>query len=189
MSQFPSVLALLCCIGCLITPARASFLTCASATSPFEVRGEGLTERQGDVVLNCSDGAPNAQITGNLFVFLSVPVTNRTSASSVTDAALTIDTGAGPQPSGVAGVLMNASSIAFNGITFNLSGTGSIIMRISNIRTNVTSLLGSANPYVTAQLIFNGTPVSLPGAPLTTALVGRGLYDGLSSRIVCSQAG
>src|SRR6185295_730153 len=79
--------------------ASAQGLTCAGTAVTPLVRAEGLAERLGDVVLECSGGAPGAVIKENLTVFLSVNNTNQLLTNGVLDAQLTVDTGAGPVPS------------------------------------------------------------------------------------------
>src|ERR1700709_2245866 len=73
-----------------------TILTCQATVNPLLVRGEGLTERMGDILLQCSCCHPTAGVSGNLTVFLSVPMTNRVDANGYTDLSLTIDSGFGP---------------------------------------------------------------------------------------------
>src|SRR5690348_2698889 len=100
--------------------AQTTPLTCsAGAVNPL-VRAEGITEIVGDILLNCSGGAPGSAITLNLVVFLNVGVTNRISEANATDVSLTIDTGSGPAPVAVPGLLQSSNSVAFNGVTFTV---------------------------------------------------------------------
>src|ERR1700751_4676654 len=91
------------CFFCLLISSAfglanaQTILTCNSTSVPPIVHVEGIAERIGDIVLNCSGGMPAAQITGNLSIFLSVNVTNRVSGSNVTDVVFTVDSGSGPQ--------------------------------------------------------------------------------------------
>src|SRR4051812_1608957 len=75
-------------------------LSCTTLSTPVPVRGEGITERVGDIALLCSGGNPGAQITGTFSVILNVPITNRLApnSSTVTGVSFTSDNGAGPQP-------------------------------------------------------------------------------------------
>src|SRR5579883_2992981 len=84
-----------------IGSAFAQNLNCTAAAQPPLVRQEGLTERTGDIVLTCSGGTPNLQVTGNLTLFLSVNITNRVAPGTnrVTDVVFTADNGSGPRPS------------------------------------------------------------------------------------------
>ena len=47
------------------------------STSPISVRAEGLTERLGDIVLQCSGSNPGTVFSGNFTLFLPVTITNR----------------------------------------------------------------------------------------------------------------
>src|SRR5690348_911661 len=78
---------------------------CAVTAVPTQVRAEGLAERMGDIILQCSGSNPGAVLTGNLSVFLPVSVTNRLDANSniTHDAVLSVDYGSGYVPTGIGG--------------------------------------------------------------------------------------
>lgn len=76
--------------------AQQSPLQCAvNAGVPPTVRGEGLTEPVGDIVLNCTGGTPTpagvAIAPANVTVFLNVNITSRLVADPMTEALLLID--------------------------------------------------------------------------------------------------
>src|SRR5262249_25026247 len=103
------------CVQAQTLPASAR---CTVTAVPTQVRAEGLTERIGDILLQCSSSTPGAVLNGNLSVFLPVTVTNRLDANSSNlthDAVLSVDYGVGPVPTGIAGQISN-QLIAFNGI-------------------------------------------------------------------------
>src|SRR5690349_17331788 len=83
-------------------------LICATGAVNTIVHAEGIAERLGDIAITCTGGATGATVNINLAVFLNVGVTNRLTGSNVTDVTLTVDTGAGPVASGVAGVLQTS---------------------------------------------------------------------------------
>src|SRR5215470_16873755 len=69
---------------------------CAVTSVPNQVSTEGLTERMGDIILQCSGSNAGAVLTGNLTVFLPASVTNRVNtANQATDASLSADLGGG----------------------------------------------------------------------------------------------
>src|SRR5215475_2235165 len=78
---------------------------CAVTAVPTQVRAEGLTERIGDIVLQCSGSNPGAVLTGNLSVSLPVSITNRLDANTNTthDAVLSVDYGSGFVSTGIGG--------------------------------------------------------------------------------------
>ena len=59
-------------------------LTCVTTSGNPALRAEGISESVGDIFLNCSGGTPGAARTRNLTVFLTVTVTNRRAAGTVT---------------------------------------------------------------------------------------------------------
>ena len=74
----------------------SSSARCQVSTSPIPVRAEGLTERLGDIVLQCSGSIPGTVFTGNFALFLPVGVTNRVDNNNQTrDAVLSVDLGSG----------------------------------------------------------------------------------------------
>src|SRR5260221_413042 len=83
----------------------ASVVICSATEDPLEVRAEGITERVGDFVLNCSGGSPGQQVLANITVYLSVPITNRISGNNVTDVVFTADSGLWRQAVNAPGVL------------------------------------------------------------------------------------
>src|SRR5262249_30325285 len=94
-------------------------LSCSTGAVNPPVRAEGISEILGDMLLTCS-GAPGTTITLNLSVFLNVAVTNRITTTNATDVSLTIDSGAGPVPASVPGLLQSSNSVSFNGVMFTV---------------------------------------------------------------------
>ena len=135
---------------------------CAVTAVPTQVRAEGLTERMGDIILQCSGSNPGAVLTGNLSVFLPVTVTNRLDANSTNlthDAVLSADYGSGFVPTGIAGQITN-QSITFNGISLTIPPSGNLNIKISNIRA-ADYILGVLAPRpILAQLVFS-SPASI----------------------------
>jgi uncharacterized protein (TIGR03437 family) len=119
---------------------------------PTQVRAEGLAERTGDILLQCSGSNPGAVLTGNLSVFLPVAVTNRVNSSGqTTDAAIFADLGSGPVPLPISGQI-SGSSITFPGLNLTVPASGSFSIRISNIRADVYQLGPTNTQPIHAQL-------------------------------------
>jgi uncharacterized protein (TIGR03437 family) len=123
---------------------------CAVTAVPNQVRAEGITERLGDILLQCTGSTPGALLSGNLQIFLPIAVTNRLDSGSTNlthDVALSVDYGSGFVPTGQAGVV-SANSISFNGINLTIPPSGNLGLRISNLRGAVFQ----AGPVVPAGL-------------------------------------
>lgn len=147
-----------------------SFSTrCQVSTSPLQVRAEGLTERVGDIQLQCSGSAPGSVFNGNFTVFLPVNVTNRVDSNNFTrDAVLSVDLGSGPVPTGIAGqVQVSGNAISFNGVSYTTPASGKVNLRISNIRAAMNQLgYTSTNPaavtgYLSSTLAVDQSQITL----------------------------
>jgi len=125
----------------------SSPIHCQTSSTPVQVRAEGLTERLGDILLQCSSSNPGTVFNANLTVFLPVNITNRVDASNIThDAVVLVDLGSGPIPTPVAGQV-SGSSVAFIGISYTVPASGMFNIRISNLRAAMNQLgYTSANP-------------------------------------------
>jgi uncharacterized protein (TIGR03437 family) len=188
---FACISLLICTLS--LPVARAASLTCTPSTMPAVVHGEGITERTGDIVLTCSGGNPNATLTANLFIFLNVDITNRlTSGTSgaFTGVTLTADNGSGPQPVDSTPTQIGAASLVFNGATFSLSQSGSVTLRLAGLRGAANELDFAANSTMQVLIGLNPTQIfGLTTNQLTVGIPEHGLYDGFSSKILCSQSG
>ncbi len=169
--------------------AATTTLTCTSLSIPAQVRAEGITERVGDIVLNCNGGAPSAQVTGNLVLSLNAPITNRlaTGTSNVTGVVFTADNGSGPQAIVAPEMLTAPNILQIPGATFTLSATGTTILRISDIRVAATQLMNAGSGLIQALLVSDFLAVQ--NSQLTVGKVFQGLYAGLSSTLICAQGG
>jgi uncharacterized protein (TIGR03437 family) len=177
----------------LVTRVSAAPLYCIPSTVPLVVHGEGITERTGDMVFDCSGGSPSATVTLDLAVFLNVNITNRlTSSSSNTLEGITVtaDTGTGPQAIPATPALTGVAAVSFNGITFTLSSSGTVTLRIAGLRGDA-NLLDFA-PGQSMQALIGLEPSDLFLLTSDQLLVGQpehGLYIDMASELVCTQAG
>src|SRR5579864_45692 len=57
---------------CFVPAYSQTTMFCVPSAVPPVVRSEGVAERMGDILLDCSGGTPFAMVAGNLTVFLSV---------------------------------------------------------------------------------------------------------------------
>ena len=181
---------LLALLALAIAPAFAQTqLLCMAGAVPVQLRAEGLTERLGDIVLQCSGSNPGALLSGNLTIFVPGVITNRVYSNNQTqDTLLFVDYGSGFVPAGVPG-LVTAGSVAFNGISFVAPPSGNLTIKISNIRAavggvgTVTAFISSSIPISPPQVVVGyprtslyatlySTDIPCPGSPLasTTSL-------------------
>ena len=168
------------CIYATFAQSPSSLARCQVTTSPLPVRAEGLTERMGDIVLQCSGAVPGTVFSGNFMLSLPVTVTNRVDANNLTrDAMISIDLGSGEVPTGIAGQV-SANTISFNGISYTAPPSGNINLRISGVRAAMNQLgLTSAIPaQITASL---STQLAVDQSQLVLAYAQRGLLSSMSS--------
>ncbi len=163
--------------GCIVSSVHA------------QVRAEGLTERMGDILVQCSGSNPGAVVSGNLTVNFPVNVTNRVDANNQTrEADLSVDLGIGFVPTGIPGTLINDHSLTFFGVNLTVPAGGNYTIKISNIRINVNQSRVLAPQFVAATLVSNN-PAFLPvdQAQVPVAVPSPGLFIRLQDTgIVCT---
>lgn len=157
----------------------SSTARCQVSATPLQVRAEGLTERLGDIVLQCSGANPGTLFSGNFTLYLPVSVTNRVDANNLTrDALVSVDLGSGYVPTAIAG-LVSGNSISFNGISYTAPANGNINLKFSNIRASMNQLgYTSAVPaQITASL---SSSVAVDQSQLVLGYSQAGLLANLS---------
>ncbi len=180
-----SLLAVTVCTAYAQTAALSP--QCVLTSSPAPVRAEGLTERVGNIILNCSGYNSGATVSGNLQVSLPVAIANRLGSNNqTTDVIVSANLGSGYVPLPVTGQINN-QSILLSGISFTVPASGSFSLLISNLRAAAYLLgaTGSAPQPINAQVSF---PVPLSQTTALVAMAQPGLlatlYD--QGEITCS---
>ena len=186
-------IVLLGSIASFSTLFAQSGLYCVGSAVPPIVHAEGISEKMGDIVLTCTGGEPDAAVTGNLTAYLDVSVTNRLAADGTLNVFLSSGTnGSTNVPSNVPARLFTSNSVMWNGVTFQLSDTGAVGIRISNLRGNASEKgLGTGlgqSGLITAFLGFNGS-IGFNTNTVTVARPEPGLLFTQQSRIVCGPSG
>ncbi len=157
---------------------------CAASAAPIQVRAEGLTERMGDIVLQCSGSNPGAVLAGNFTIYLAgVGITNRVDSNNYTnDAVLSVDYGSGFVPSGIAGSVADGR-IEFDGVRFTVPPSGNLNIKFSNIRAAV-----GAVSSVLASISFSApSSIQIDQSRVTVAVPQPGLFATLySTGIPCT---
>jgi uncharacterized protein (TIGR03437 family) len=185
--QYPSFFLGVAILTIASAYAQSPNVFCVTSAKPLILRSEGLAERVGEIVYDCS-GQPGTQVTANLTISLNVNITNRlSSGNTLTGIILTIDTGSGPQAQPILPVLMSPGALVFNGLSFTLSQRGTAQLVVADIRANPTQ--AGANVPLLAFLGVSHTSLALTSATVNVGNPQRGLFSSLSSRIVCTQAG
>jgi hypothetical protein len=158
--------------------------TCAANAVPSLVRMEGLTERVGDILYNCT-GIPNTTVTVNLLIALNTNITNRIlSGNTLTGIVFTIDNGSGPQPIPAPPLLTGQNTLVYNGVPLTFSPLGALTLRVAGIRANASGI-----PVDTAIFAFLGGDLLLAPNYLTVGKPERALFVAYSSSILCAQSG
>ncbi len=175
------------CLLLLAGLSHAQGLQCLAVSAAPVVHTEGVSELVGDITANCQGGQPNAVTTGNLTIFLSVNITNRIDAFSNSDIRFSYDNGNGPTTAAAVAQITGPNQAVFNGLTFQLSNTGSISFRIVNIRGNANQ---SHSQPIYAQLAYNGSSlISLLTNQFTVAFPVLSLLTSSVGSLVGSQPG
>ena len=159
---------------------------CSTTSATTIVRAEGLTERIGDIVFNCT-GVPSTTLSVNLSVQMNTGITNRISAGSVlTGIIFTVDNGSGPQAVTVQPLLLTPSTLVWNGVTLTYSAQGVLTIRIADIRVNANQI--GQGGQVVATLGSNGS-ILITQSQLVVGVPRTSLYVGYSADLICAQYG
>lgn len=186
----PVFLYILGALGMSFVSNAQTILTCNQASVSPVIRGEGITERIGDIVFNCSGGTPGATITGNFSIFLNVNITNRVAKNgNVAGVIFSIDNGSGPEPVNVPGVLNASNTLVYNGVSFMLSPMGAATLRIADIRAAANQLGLARNAQVEAFIAFNSNLLAFNQSHFAVGTPITSLYDGFSTSIICATSG
>ena len=140
--------------------------SCASnAGVPPIVRATGLTERLGDLVLNCNSDAPTSTtINTDIRVSLFAPQTTRLLGNG-NEALLLIDEPM-PQVLGTntfAGELRSPNELIFRNVPLQLSNTATTILRLTNVTADA-SALGSPTGPIPSQIRVTTRLSAIPNA-------------------------
>ena len=162
------------------------FLCTSNAGVPPLIRGEGLTEALGDLILNCTGGIPGSILNVAPVLSLNTNFTSRivNASTNTTEALLLIDE---PTPATqklgtnlFQGVVASSNSVSFGSIPITVPASGTRILRFTNIRADAKAL-GVSTTNIQTQVV---TTISVPGISIqnpqqTTAYILYGKLFGL----------
>ncbi|MCX6625020.1 MAG: hypothetical protein NTY38_28955, partial [Acidobacteria bacterium] len=156
---------------------------CTASSAPAVLRAEGLTERTGDILIQCGGAAAGTPIITNLTVFLSASITNRLSAENMVDATLAADTGSGSTIILSRAFLNSSYSLSFNGLTVTPGASGNFSLRISGIRAAASNI--PANSPILAYLATSGaTQLAMTSNTVTVGIPQPSLLTSQGSSLV-----
>jgi uncharacterized protein (TIGR03437 family) len=180
--------ALLLIVTALAASAQpASGVNCLATAVPTIVRTEGLSERVGDMLLNCSGGAPAATIRGELtLISFSGPITNKTLPNGALDIILTASSGSGEAILNTQAFATASNQVTFPSVQFNLSSTGTAVLRITNLR--IAPPNNPEQPIRVALATVTAGQIRTDNAPFTVGITQRGLLASYSTTFVCTQS-
>ena len=164
-------------------------LNCVASAVPALVRLEGLAERVGDIVLNCTGGTPNGLVSGGLTVFsFGGNITNKLNPNTNNlDAQLTVDTGTGERSTGATTPILANNSFAFAGMNFNLGPAGAANFRITNVR--VVPPQAPEQRFQLALATNGPSNITVSNNTPTVGIATRGLLASYSSAFICTVSG
>jgi len=176
-----AALSLSICTTYAQSPASSG--QCSVSSAPVPVRAEGLTERFGNIIFQCSNYAPAAVVSGNLTLFFPVSLTNRIDANNnALDAVLLVDTGSGFMPTGVPGRIAG-NNITFQGLSVTVSASGAFNLEISSVRGAAYQFASSTPQAITASI---SSPFTITQSSVVVAYAQSGLYSTLyTTGITC----
>ncbi|MFN9457998.1 MAG: hypothetical protein ACK6D7_11550 [Acidobacteriota bacterium] len=167
--------------------AQAAGVNCRAAAVPAIVRVEGLSERVGDMVLNCTGGAPGATLRGELtLISFDGPVTNRLLANGALDIVVTANNGSGEAIVNTTAQAVAANQVTLGGLQVVLSATGTVALRITNVRIAPPSATEQAVRVALASVAAG--PIRTEAAPFTVGITQRGLLATYATTFLCTQS-
>ncbi len=165
----------------------ATGVNCQATAVPTIVRIEGLSERVGDMLLNCSGGEPSATIRGELtLISYNGPITNKLLGNGALDIVMTSNNGSGERIVNTPATATAANQVTFATVEFVLSPTGTAALRITNLRI--------APPNTPEQQVrvalasVTAGQIRTDAAPFTVGITQRGLLATYATSFVCTQS-
>lgn len=164
-------------VGIASAQPAAQFTCTANAATPPLVRGEGITELTGDLLLTCTGGtATGAGVTvptANIQIFLNTAITSRLISGPNDEALLMVDDPqpvAGPTPIGQnpcpIGTVCPMWGRGDTGGTSSYDGQVATVG--SDTRTNRNVFFGQQVPGNSGSIVWLGIPVDPPGTVTPT---------------------
>lgn len=165
----------------------ATGVNCQATAVPTILRIEGLSERVGDMLLNCSGGAAGATIRGELtLISFNGPITNKLLPNGALDIVMTANNGSGEMIVNTPATATASNQVTFASVQFVLSPTGTAALRITNLRI--------APPNTPEQQVrvalasVTAGQIRTDAAPFTVGITQRGFLATYATTFVCTQS-
>lgn len=145
-------------------------MVCQTSAVPATVRAEGLTERVGDIVFQCSNAPLSTTLTINFNFFVNAPVTNTLRTDGTLDIQMFNSIGAGEVLNPAQARLFGPSSISFGSVSVPTSSAGTFSLRMTNVRVSLKNfLLGTGTAPPDPVRVTVSTSVTVSASQLTVA--------------------
>ena len=178
LRQFSTLLAFIA----VTFSVHAQQLSCSTSAVPAVIRSEGITERVGDILLNCSGLPGGTAVSAALTLFSTTVITNRINSSGNTDVQVVLETPGSSQILNTTASLGSSSSVNISGINFTVPSSGAATLRITNLRVNAWQ---AAEQPIRIQIASTGTSaVRIDNNQLTVGLPSRGLLASYGTTFV-----
>ena len=178
LRQFSTLLAFIA----VTFSVHAQQLSCSTSAVPAVIRSEGITERVGDILLNCSGLPGGTAVSAALTLFSTTVITNRINSSGNTDVQVVLETPGSSQILNTTASLGSSSSVNISGINFTVPSSGAATLRITNLRVNAWQ---AAEQPIRIQLASTGTSaIRIDNNQLTVGLPSRGLLASYGTTFV-----
>ncbi len=163
---------------------HAQQLSCTTSAVPALIRSEGITERIGDILLNCSGAPAGTAVSASLTLFTTTVITNRINSAGNTDVQVVLETAGASQILNTTASLGSPSSVNISGINFTVPASGAAAIRITNLRVNAWQ---AAEQPIRVQIASTGTTaVRIDNNQLIAGLPSRALLASYVSTFICT---
>jgi uncharacterized protein (TIGR03437 family) len=157
---------------------------------PVPVRGEGISERLGDILISCAGSNPGAVFSGNLTLVVPFGITNRVGSNGLlNDAVIAADLGLGfvqlPATAQVSGNLQ----IVFSGVNVTVPQSGNLALRISNVRVAAAQSVSAVGMPIRAQVLSASGGLPLIQSQVIAGVAQPSLFATLYNRGAIACAG
>lgn len=155
---------------------------CIPGAGNTNLRSEGLAEGAADLTLSCSGARPGVPGTGSVSIVTPVNITNHLSTGNIPDIVVNVTANGFQQPVPAGIQLVGTNILNVNGIQYTAGTDTNVTVKISNIRLNVNSAVGTKPSPLALSLTATGFVLlsnTVPIAPYTSGLLSTDSSAGI----------